>query len=159
MSYTRHLLSTSGTTTVSGANSSVDGSKKDSTFRSVPQAKPGAEGQVLQGNIRDGISYVLEPSKQTKFHWLDEKHLLNRDVEAQRGEPTHSLDTYLASLSTVTSVRTWWHYQCLPRKKASRLMGAKMAPPHRLVFIQFCCHIIGSSAEIFYYGQCVNPHR
>jgi hypothetical protein len=42
------------------------------------------------GNFRLTLE---QPPNRTKFHWLDEKHLLNRDVEAQRGEPTHSLDT------------------------------------------------------------------
>jgi hypothetical protein len=60
------------------------------------QAKPGAEGQVLQATLEMEFR-LFSTTEQTKFHWFDEKHLLNRDVEAQRGEPTHSLDTYLAS--------------------------------------------------------------
>jgi hypothetical protein len=51
------------------------------------RAKPGAEGQVLAGKLwlHGNFRLILEqPPNRTKFHWLDEKHLLNRDVEAER---------------------------------------------------------------------------
>jgi hypothetical protein len=86
----------------------------------------------------------------TKFHWLDEKHLLNRDVEGREWEPTHSPDTYLASCQ-----RWLRHLQpvvplSVPPNKERPVAYSikKMAPQHPFGVHSILLSQFGSSAEI-----------
>jgi hypothetical protein len=51
----------------------------------VPKDKFKQENIVRTRNFTYGLGTA---SNRTKFHWLNEKHLLNRDVEAQVSRPT-----------------------------------------------------------------------
>jgi transposase len=86
LSYTRHLLDYSGTRVTSQFigqwfEKRFDHSGRYCKPNLVPKDKFKQENIVRYMEFR----MVLEQlPNRTKFHWLDEKHLLNRDVEAQR---------------------------------------------------------------------------
>jgi transposase len=86
LSYTRHLRAYSGTTVSAQFigkwfETRFDHSGRFCKPNLVPKDKFRVENIVRYMEFRMVLERLPD---RTKFHWLDEKHLLNRDVEAQR---------------------------------------------------------------------------